>query len=140
MDMAKREPEAALYVKLPAEAVDKLDRAAEVLGVRKKDLVARLVSRYIDPDSRRGLQQLDTLTRPGKVTVDLGDGSPTMGAYSFQPHDPPEVMTVAQAAELLQLDAKTVLELAEAKTLPGKKLGKDWRFSRGAVLAWLAAP
>ena len=63
---------------------------------------------------------------------------PTLGTYSFQPHDPPEVLNVVQAAELLQLETKLVLELAEAGKLPGRKLGTDWRFSRSALIAWLA--
>jgi len=138
--MPKRaEPEGALYVKLPAQAVDRLDRAAEALGVRKKDLVANLVTRYVDPDSRQGLQALGTLSGP-KVTV-VGDGAPTLGAYSFQAYDPeppPEVMTVAETAVLLKTDEQTVLQLAEDLELPGRKLGKTWRFSRTAVLNWLA--
>ena len=40
----KSPPEGALFVRLPAAAVDKLDRAADALGMRKKDLVAGLVS------------------------------------------------------------------------------------------------
>jgi excisionase family DNA binding protein len=138
--MPKRppEPESALFVRLPASTADKLDRAAEALGVAKKELVAGLVTKYVDPDSRKGLTALGTLTQPRRVTIDLGDGTPTMGAYSFQPHQPPEVMNVEQAAVLLQVDDKIVLELAEAGELPGRKLGSSWRFSREAVLAWLA--
>jgi excisionase family DNA binding protein len=136
------EPETALYVRLPAAAVDKLDRASDALGVPKKDLVAGLVTKYVDPDSRLGLAALGMIA-PRRVSVDLGEAGPTVGSYSFQPHDapePPEVMTVEQTAELLQLEPKAVLELAEAGTLPGKKLGTVWRFSRTAVLAWLGTP
>jgi len=141
--MAKRlspEPEGALYVRLPASAVEKLDRAAEVLGVRKKDLVAGLVSRYVDPDSRRGLSALGALSQPRRVSVELGDAGPTLGSYSFQSYDAPEVevMNVEQTALLLQVDEKVVLELAEAGDLPGRKIGKTWRFSRTAIIAWLA--
>ena len=50
----RQQPEGALFVRLPATAVGKLDRAAEALGMRKKDLVAGLVSKYVDPDSRAG--------------------------------------------------------------------------------------
>ena len=134
------EPEGALYVRLPANAVDKLRRAAETLGVHKKDLVAGLVSRYVDPDSRRGLSALGQLSQPRRVTIDLGEPGPTMGSYSFQPYDPPEVMTAEQTAQLLQLDEKVVLELAEAGDLPGRKLGSAWRFSRSAILEWLSTP
>ncbi len=141
--MAKRlppQPEGALYVRLPAKAVDKLDRAAEALGVHKKDLVAGLVTKYVDPDSKRGLDALGALSAPRRVAVEMSDSGPTLGSYSFYPHDPPEVLNVAQAAQLLQLDDKVVVALAEAGTLPGRKLGDQWRFSRAAVLAWLSNP
>jgi excisionase family DNA binding protein len=136
----KTPPETALYVRIPATAVDKLDRAAEALGVHKKDLVAGLVSKYVDPDSRHGLSALGTLSQPRRVTVDLGEPGPTMGSYSFQPYDPPEVMNAEQAGQFLQIDEKVVNELAEAGKLPGRKLGTAWRFSRAALVTWLAGP
>ena len=136
----KTPPDAALYVRLPATAVDKLDRAAEVLGVHKKDLVAGLVSRYVDPDSQQGLSALGSLSQPRRVTVALGDPGPTLGSYSFQPYDPPEVMNAEQAGQFLQIDERVVIELAEAGKLPGRKLGTAWRFSRAALVAWLAGP
>jgi excisionase family DNA binding protein len=136
----KTPPETALYVRIPATAVDKLDRAAEALGVHKKDLVAGLVSKYVDPDSRHGLSALGSLSQPRRVTLDLGEPSPTLGSYSFQPYDPPEVMNAEQAGQFLQIDEKVVNELAEAGKLPGRKLGNAWRFSRAALVAWLAGP
>ncbi|TMQ23417.1 MAG: helix-turn-helix domain-containing protein [Deltaproteobacteria bacterium] len=136
----KTPPETALYVRLPATAVDKLDRAAEALGIRKKDLVAGLVTRYVDPDSQRGLSALGALSQPRRVTVDLGDSGPTLGTYSFQPYDPPEVLNAEQAGQLLQIAESVVIELAEAGKLPGRKLGTAWRFSRAALVAWLAGP
>jgi len=136
----KNPPDAALYVRLPATAVDKLDRAAEVLGVHKKDLVAGLVSKYVDPDTRHGLSALGSLSQPRRVTVELGDAAPTLGSYSFQPYDPPEVMNAEQAGQFLQIDEAVVIELAEGGKLPGRKLGNAWRFSRVALVAWLAGP
>jgi excisionase family DNA binding protein len=134
----KTSGEGALFVRLPAAAVDKLDRAAEVLGMRKKDLVAGLVSRYVDPDSQGGLSALGSLSRP-RVASDLGDG-PARGSYSFQAYDPPEVMNAEQAAQFLQVEEAVVVELAEAGKLPGRRLGAAWRFSRAALVAWLATP
>ncbi|CAN5203544.1 hypothetical protein BH11MYX1_BH11MYX1_33030 [soil metagenome] len=126
--------EGALYVRLPATAVDKLDRAAEALGIHKKDLIAGLVARYVDPDSRRGLAELGAVAAPKRPAL----AGPTLGSYSYQAYDPPEVMTVEQTAELLQLEQKVVHELAEAGTLPGRKVGYAWRFSRTALISWLA--
>jgi excisionase family DNA binding protein len=47
------------------------------------------------------------------------------------------VLTVEQAAELLQVDADTVSTLAREGTLPGRKVGREWRFARAALLRWL---
>ena len=54
--------------------------------------------------------------------------------------DAPPVLTIEQLAELLQVDQKTVRSLATNGDLPGRKLGRHWRFSRQAVLDWLATP
>jgi len=139
--MSRKPPaESALYVRIPTAAVDKLGRAAEALGVHKKDLIAGLVTRYVDPDSPRGLDALGALSQPRRVTVEMGDGGPTLGSYSFQAYDPPEVMSAEQAAQLLQVEQAVVIELAEAGQLPGRKLGRAWRFSRAALVAWLSQP
>jgi excisionase family DNA binding protein len=136
----KASPETALYVRIPAVAGDKLDRAAEVLGIHKKDLVAHLVARYVDPDTQRGLSALGSLSQPRRVGMDLGEAGPTLGSYSFQPYDPPEVMSADQAGRFLQIDEALVIAMAEAGKLPGRKLGTAWRFSRAALVTWLAAP
>jgi excisionase family DNA binding protein len=130
------ELESALFVRLPAAAVDKLDRAAGALGVAKKDLVAGLVAKYVDPDSRRGLSALGVLSEPSRVSP--GDPIPIAGSHSFRPYDQPEVLSSEQAAQLLQVEEKLVVQLAEAGELPGRKLGKAWRFSQTALIAWLS--
>lgn len=118
--MPKKPPaQGALFVRLPATAVEKLDRAAEALGMRKKDLVAGLIQ---------------------KLGAGPGEPSTTIGAYSFQPYDPPEVMNASQAAQFLQIEESVVIEMAEAGKLPGRRLGDVWRFSRAALVAWLAKP
>ena len=97
-NMPRKPPaESALYVRIPTTAVDKLGRAAEALGVHKKDLIAGLVTKYVDPDSQRGLDALGSLSQPRRVTVEVGDTGPTLGSYSFQAYDPPEVMNAEQA-------------------------------------------
>lgn len=134
----KNQPETPLYVRLPATAVEKLDRAAAALGVHKKDLVAGLVTKYVDPDSQRGLSALTTLS--SRRPLDTSDGGTMIGSYSFQPYDPPEIMNAEQAGQFLQIDERNVIELAEAGKLPGRKLGPVWRFSREALVQWLSSP
>jgi excisionase family DNA binding protein len=142
----KSPPETPLYVRLPATASDKLDRASETLGVPKKDLVAGLVSRYVDPDSQQAMTALGAMSsgprRPGDGVE--GSAAPlTMGTYTYQPYHPfdaPEVLTAEQAAMLLQVDAALVNLMAEEGKLPGRRLGKVWRFSRAALIAWISTP
>ena len=49
----------------------------------------------------------------------------------------PEVLTLAEAARFLRLPIKTVEKLAIEAGLPGRKIGKEWRFSRRALDRWL---
>lgn len=45
-----------------------------------------------------------------------------------------EVLTLKQAADLLQLHENTVRQHAQRGTLPGQKFGDSWRFRRSALL------
>jgi len=116
--------EKPLFVRLPAAEADKLDRASHELRVAKKDLVTALVARAEFGELRR-------------VVVETGGDGLTVGRADFRPNPAPEVLTLDQVAELLQLEPAAVADLAEAGELPGRRIGDDWRFSRAAVLAWL---
>jgi excisionase family DNA binding protein len=48
------------------------------------------------------------------------------------------VLTAAEAAALLQLSTKTLKRLAQAGRVPARRVGQQWRFSRSALLDWLA--
>jgi hypothetical protein len=48
----------ALYVQIPTSEAEKLDRAAFELKSHKRDLVAALVARYVDPSTPAGLDRL----------------------------------------------------------------------------------
>jgi excisionase family DNA binding protein len=111
----KREQTSPLFVRLPATSAEKLNRAAFELKTPKRELVAGLVDRYLGADD-----------------VVVGRAATQIRA--------PDVLTVEQLGELLQVDEKTVRALAAKGELPGRKLGRHWRFSRQAVLEWLATP
>jgi len=49
-----------------------------------------------------------------------------------------EFLTTRQLQELLQVDRTTIYRMAEAGRLPGVKVGKQWRFARDRIEAWLA--
>jgi excisionase family DNA binding protein len=136
----------ALFVRLPAAEARKLDRAAHAVGAPKKDLVAGLVARYVDPDSDAGLKALRTLgaqapgALPRRVVIEADEPQLIVGHHSFRPADIPDVLTPGQAAALLQVDEDAVLALAEEGRLPGRRIGDEWRFARAAVVEWLSGP
>jgi excisionase family DNA binding protein len=45
-----------------------------------------------------------------------------------------EVLTADEAAEFLGFNPYTVREKARTGEIPGRKVGKEWRFSRSALL------
>jgi excisionase family DNA binding protein len=101
-----------LYVRLPRKEADLLDRAAFEGRTSKRELVTEAVRAHL------GMER---------------------GRIEFRPAaDPPAVLTLAEAADLLQVEPKAVGELAEAKELPGRKIAGEWRFARAALLAWLS--
>jgi len=51
----------------------------------------------------------------------------------------PDVMTAEQAAEYLQTSVYTLKRHAREGTIPAAKLGREWRFLRSELEAWLSA-
>jgi excisionase family DNA binding protein len=45
-----------------------------------------------------------------------------------------EIMTPSEVAALLKIHLKTVYKLAEKGVIPGNRIGRSWRFSRGDVM------
>jgi excisionase family DNA binding protein len=106
-----------LYVRLPRREADLLDRAAFEGKVSKRELVTSALQRYLD----------ESKPKPELV----------LGRAEFRPAAAPEVLTVEQAAALLQVEPADVEALAEAGELPGRRIGDAWRFPRAALLEWL---
>jgi excisionase family DNA binding protein len=50
-----------------------------------------------------------------------------------------EILTREQAAELIQVHPAVVTRYVRTRGLPGFKIGRDWRFKRSEVVAWLEA-
>ena len=48
-----------------------------------------------------------------------------------------EVLNVEEAAEFLGFNPYTIREKARAGEVPGRKIGREWRFSRRGLLEWL---
>lgn len=47
------------------------------------------------------------------------------------------VFTIDELAKYLKLKKSTVYRLAQTQRIPGIKIGRHWRFHRGAIDAWL---
>jgi excisionase family DNA binding protein len=109
-----------LYVRLPEDEAERLDRAAFERKVAKQDLVAELLTHHLDD--------------PRRVTVELPEDGVTVGRHGFWPA---EVLTLAGAADLLKVGEDAVAELAAAGEVPGRRIAGEWRFSREALLRWL---
>lgn len=114
---APKQETTAVFVRVPVGEAEKLDRLSFELKRPKREIVTALLS-----------------------AVDLEGGRMVLGHADVQreAHDHTEVLTLEELAELLQVDEGVVHALAERGELPGRQLGGCWRFSRRAVLEWLA--
>lgn len=103
-----------LFVRLPAAEARHLDMAAAASGRSKRHLVSEAVREHL---TEEGLVV-------GRASIRETDG---------------EVMTAVEVAALLRLDEADVLAAAQAGEMPGRLIAGNWRFSRSAIIAWLAA-
>ncbi len=106
-----------LFVRLPKQQVAALDRLADQTGRSKQHVLSEFLA-----------DRLASAALPvGRVEVALppdvtGD----------------EVLTLEEAATLFKLSPEAIQTAVENRDLPGRRFGKDWRFSRVALLTWLA--
>jgi excisionase family DNA binding protein len=151
---AKPSTRTPLFVRLPSEQAASLDDAARRLRLTKGLIVAQAISNYLaELGDSAGPDVVDAATRfvnanspepfvpsaepPVPAGIDALRGAP-VGRHAFVPAQELAVLTLEQLAHLLSLDVGEVRALAEAGEIPGRKVGEEWRFSRAAVLGWLA--
>lgn len=151
--MAATSPRTPLFVRLPSEQAAALDDVARRFRLTKALIVSQAVSDYlanVDPPpaaetvsaaarfvSERAGEPFVPSTGSGIVGIDALRGAP-VGAHSFTPARPLDVLSLEQLAALLDVDVAAARGLAEAGEIPGRRIGEEWRFSREAVMAWLA--
>ena len=109
---------APVFARIPRAEADKLDRAAFELKTSKQRILATLIAQHLEP-----------------LSVESGEWA--TGRAASRTDVVGDVLTPPQLADLLQVDEKTVRELARRGEIPARKLGREWRFSRRAVLDWL---
>jgi excisionase family DNA binding protein len=49
-----------------------------------------------------------------------------------------EILTAGEVAELLQIHPRTVYKLVKDGSIPGRKFGGGWRFSRSEIVAMVS--
>ncbi|MCL6589487.1 MAG: methyltransferase domain-containing protein [Firmicutes bacterium] len=50
-----------------------------------------------------------------------------------------EILNMEEAAELFNVSIKTFIKLLKEEKVPGRKIGREWRFSRKALIDWLSS-
>lgn len=50
-----------------------------------------------------------------------------------------DILNIEQATEFFGISEKTLIKLLREEHLPARKIGREWRFSRKALIEWLAA-
>jgi excisionase family DNA binding protein len=50
-----------------------------------------------------------------------------------------EILTMEEASELFGVSVKTFIKLLKEEKVPARKIGREWRFSRKALIEWLSA-
>jgi excisionase family DNA binding protein len=104
-----------LFVRLPKQQVAALDRLANQTGRPKQHLLSELLA------DRMASGTLSV----GRVEV--ANSEATDG----------DVLTLEEAATLFKLSPEAIQAAVESGNVPGRRFGKDWRFSRLALLTWL---
>jgi excisionase family DNA binding protein len=49
-----------------------------------------------------------------------------------------EILTASQVADLLQIHPRTVYKLVKQGSIPGRKFGGGWRFSKSEILLMIS--
>ena len=49
----------------------------------------------------------------------------------------PEILTLSQAAEFLQVSERTILRMLKDGRIPGRQVGSQWRFDRAQLRDWV---
>lgn len=51
--------------------------------------------------------------------------------------EPRDILNIDEAAELLGVSVKTFNKVLHAENIPARKIGREWKFSRRALIEWV---
>src|SRR3954451_22747868 len=100
--MSPNRETAGLFVRIPRSEAEKLDRASFELKTPKRQLVTDLLARH------GSVAELRELSGRRRVTVETEADDLVVGQHSFRATDLPEVLTLAEVADWLQVDEDSV--------------------------------
>ena len=52
---------------------------------------------------------------------------------------PREILTIDEAAALLGVSVKTFNKVLHSQSIPARKIGREWKFSRQALIHWVGS-
>lgn len=50
-----------------------------------------------------------------------------------------DILTIEEAAELLGVSVKTFNKVLHTQNIPARKIGREWKFSRAALIEWVGS-
>lgn len=50
-----------------------------------------------------------------------------------------EILNMQEVCELLNVSEKTMIKLLKEENIPARKIGREWRFSRTAIIEWIGS-
>ncbi len=50
-----------------------------------------------------------------------------------------EIINIEEAAQLLGVSVKTFNKVLHSQSIPARKIGREWKFSRNALIEWVGA-
>jgi excisionase family DNA binding protein len=51
----------------------------------------------------------------------------------------PEILNIEEAAQLLGVSVKTFNKVLHGQDIPARKIGREWKFSRQALIDWVGS-
>ena len=61
------------------------------------------------------------------------------GARDNERAQPRDILNIDEAAELLGVSIKTFNKVLHSQDLPARKIGREWKFSRRALIEWVGS-
>lgn len=54
-------------------------------------------------------------------------------------NEPRDILNIDEAAELLGVSVKTFNKVLHTENIPARKIGREWKFSRAALIQWVGS-